>query len=502
MGYNATACLLTQHPSPAHKMDTHSGYECEFVDVLPLQLQHECAVCLMTLREPYLTDCCGNSFCRLCIQRVQSNKLPCPLCNETPFNIFPNKWLQRSLREFQVYCAFKKSGCEWSGKLGELEKHLNYKPTSETRMNGCLYVELDCTYSCGTAVQRHSLLAHEESCVRRPYTCEYCHNFQSPYNEIVDHWNDCGSYLILCPNECTTVTFERNKLDWHLNEECPLIVSRCSICESEVPRGMLSFHVQQHSATNETKNVYLDYHHPCIHEESPVAVGDYDSLNSQLRSEIALRHELQEQIETDKARSEQIRQEINELKKSCECKMLQLKSELQVKEQAVDEYRQAISRKENEIAHMNGIKESGLAEDRAAYEKQITLLNEEYEQKMVQYQQKKTDSEAEKLRYELELEKTKYKYDMKIKELELKLERKKRELAERENEGYKRDKQIHELQTEIELDKERKEKARLMEQQTQEIEKLKRDNASLKRQLQSVPPRPEQPKHKPNEDYM
>ena len=159
------------------------GYECEFVDVLPPQVQHDCAVCLMTLREPYITSCCGYSFCRLCIQRVQSSTLPCPLCNETNFSIFPNKGLQRSLREFRVYCTFRKYGCEWSGKLGELEQHLNSKATPETRVNGCLYVELDCVNSCGTTVQRKNLLEHEGICVRRPHTCEYCHSYESPYNE-------------------------------------------------------------------------------------------------------------------------------------------------------------------------------------------------------------------------------------------------------------------------------------------------------------------------------
>ena len=345
-----------------------SGYECEFLDVLPPQLQHDCAVCLMTLKEPYITDCCGNSFCRLCIQRVQSSKLPCPLCNETAFNIFPNKWLQRSLREFRVYCAYKKSGCEWSGKLGELEQHLNSKPTPETRMNGCLHVELDCTYSCGTTVQRKSLVEHEESCVRRPYTCEYCHSFESPYNEMVDHWNECGSYPVLCPNRCTAVTFKRNRLDQHLNEECPRIVIRCEVCEDEVPRQLLPVHLQQHSAAEETKNVYVEYYHPFPCGDGPAAVADYDSLDSQLQNEIDLKCELQEQIEKDKAKSEQIRQEIDDLKERKELKLLELKSELQVKVQAVDECRQAITRKENEIANLKGMKERALAEDRAAFD--------------------------------------------------------------------------------------------------------------------------------------
>ena len=321
---------------------------------------------------------------------------------------------------------------------------------------------------------------------------------------MVDHWKECGSYPVLCPNKCTDVTFERKTLDQHLNDECPLIIIRCRICESEMPRQMLPVHLQQHSATNKTKNIYLEYHHPCLCEDvfECTALGDQDSLDSQLKSEIALKCMLEQQIEVDKGRCEQIRQEIHELQQNYECELLQLKSDLQIKQQEVAECHEIICRKENEITNMKERRDRALAEERVAFEKQITFLNEQYLQKMKQYQQKKTDSKAEKDKYELELEKTRHKYEMEIKNLELELERKKRELAERESKRYKRHEQILMLQADIALDKERKEKERLKEQHIQEIEKLKRDKALLERQLQSFIPRPGQPERKPNEDYM
>ena len=57
------------------------GYECVFVSDPPKILQTECSVCLCVLREPYLVDCCGNSFCKTCIDQVKSDKRPvqCPV---------------------------------------------------------------------------------------------------------------------------------------------------------------------------------------------------------------------------------------------------------------------------------------------------------------------------------------------------------------------------------------------------------------------------------------
>ena len=97
---------------------TQGRYECAFIDELPKHLQTECSVCLCVLREPCLVDCCGNRFCRTCIDAVKAERKPCPLCN-TPFTaVVLDKQLQRTLNELRVYCSNKKSGCEWTGELG------------------------------------------------------------------------------------------------------------------------------------------------------------------------------------------------------------------------------------------------------------------------------------------------------------------------------------------------------------------------------------------------
>jgi len=106
---------------------TFGGYDYEFVKPPQSAFQTKCPICHLILREPYLVSCCGTSFCHTCIQRLQADKIPCPTCREDNFEEFPNKGLNRSLKQLQVYCTHRKDGCQWRGELGELDRHLNVR---------------------------------------------------------------------------------------------------------------------------------------------------------------------------------------------------------------------------------------------------------------------------------------------------------------------------------------------------------------------------------------
>ena len=109
------------------------GFDCEFEEKPSKGVQSECPVCLLILKEPYQVTCCGYGFCRVCIERVRAENIPCPCCNARDFDSFEDKRLKRSLYDFKVRCANKKQGCQWVGELGELENHLNYKPSQDTK---------------------------------------------------------------------------------------------------------------------------------------------------------------------------------------------------------------------------------------------------------------------------------------------------------------------------------------------------------------------------------
>ena len=136
-----------QVPRKKHQLRGGGGYERLFVKDPPDHLQTECSVCLCVLKEPYLVDCCGVSFCKSCIEPIKSDNKPCPLCNVQFTICISDKRLQHTLNELQVYCCHKEVGCEWMGKLNNLPQHLNTELQSDTkRLAGCPYVSIDCTF--------------------------------------------------------------------------------------------------------------------------------------------------------------------------------------------------------------------------------------------------------------------------------------------------------------------------------------------------------------------
>ena len=142
------------------------GYDYEFVRPPPKSL--ECPVCLTILRDPHVISCCGHEFCQVCIERVQRDRKPCPLCNEQNFSTFLHKKLAREIKALVVCCPHKEQGCEWEGELGLLPNHLN--PASEIGgKKGCGYVIVACSYECGVYLQRRNIHEHEmESCPKYP----------------------------------------------------------------------------------------------------------------------------------------------------------------------------------------------------------------------------------------------------------------------------------------------------------------------------------------------
>ena len=221
------------------------GYDCEFVERPPAQVQCECPVCLQVLRDPQQVTCCGNSFCKVCIDRVKKNGKPCPTCNVVAFSIFPNKGLRRTLGGFRVYCSNKDEGCEWVGELGDIERHLNSKPSPERQLEGCLFEEVACIY-CTCLFQRRYINPHQsnDECPKRPYVCKHC-GHDATYEEVMQ-----GHYQAL-------VEVQSREPEQHVDlSGCPLEIVACDFhgigCQVELPRRDVPAHlgrkVVSHSA--------------------------------------------------------------------------------------------------------------------------------------------------------------------------------------------------------------------------------------------------------------
>ena len=224
------------------------GFECEFVEDPPKYLQAECPVCLHIIREPYQVTCCGKSFCKVCIEQVKAKNNPCPCCKQDNFDDFPNKGLQQPLYGFQVHCANKEIGCQWTGELRQLDKHLNLNESNkEDQLKGCKFADIKCSY-CSVYVTRNKLLQHQnELCIKRPFQCECCNSYESTYEDVIhNHLPVCGHHPIQCPNECGT-SFQRQNLESHIIRDCPLTVVECEFnyagCEVRLPRKDLPQHI-------------------------------------------------------------------------------------------------------------------------------------------------------------------------------------------------------------------------------------------------------------------
>ena len=231
-----------------------TGYECEFVEPPPKQFQSECPICLQILREPYILDCCGYSFCAACIVRVGKDGKPCPHCNQPWYTTLVNKGLKRALNEFHVYCLHRLSGCEWEGELGRLDEHLNSDPLPERQLKGCPFTVIECLH-CKEGIRRDKIAGHQlERCPQRPYTCDYCAEYKSTFEDVAhSHWPECKCFLLPCPYECTPSGsgIQRQYLDQHLEEECPLTVVQCELhhagCEVILPRKDMADHMKKDS---------------------------------------------------------------------------------------------------------------------------------------------------------------------------------------------------------------------------------------------------------------
>ena len=241
---------LQEVPAASRRERLRGGYECEIVRP-PEKIQTECSICLQVLREPQLISCCGHNFCRSCIERVKKDGKNCPLCNEAEFTLMHNKGLERSLKEFEVFCTHRKSGCRWVGELRMLEQHLNANPEPEKQLEGCDFVEVKCMHECGHCFQRCSLGNHQaDECRKRPFSCDYCRQYESTFEDVANnHYPVCKCYPLSCPNNCTPYAIERQQLEHHLSKDCPLQVVNCDFrytgCEVKLPRSEMPAHLAE-----------------------------------------------------------------------------------------------------------------------------------------------------------------------------------------------------------------------------------------------------------------
>ena len=231
------------------------GYDYEFVDT-PLDMLI-CKICCYPSREPYLSDCCGHTFCKSCLRGYEvSVKHPltegassggCPMCRSEEFKCVRNKQTERAIKNLKVFCTNKKEGCGWQGEINDIDKHVTQ----------CQYQMVDCPKSCGKSFQQQYLINHvENECIRRKVSCSLCGTLGEHHFIEGQHKHYCPKFPLECPNECGTsllredidehrkiclleevdcpnncgISLRRQYLNKHVTSECPCLTVSCQHC--------------------------------------------------------------------------------------------------------------------------------------------------------------------------------------------------------------------------------------------------------------------------------
>jgi len=101
---------------------TDGGYDYQFVETPPHILI--CKICHFPSREPCLSECCGHTFCKSCIDHVKKAIVLypclCPMCRSKQLTVFRNKQNERVIKSLHVYCSNKERGCEWQEEINNI----------------------------------------------------------------------------------------------------------------------------------------------------------------------------------------------------------------------------------------------------------------------------------------------------------------------------------------------------------------------------------------------
>ena len=238
---------------------SEGGYTFRFVGEERIRRELKCPICLLVLKTPHLTDCCGADFCKSCIDGVKGQNKPCPLCRED-FKTMINKKVEREVQLLSIYCVNSSKGCTWTGAIKDLDDHIadgngtnvtanrsvgsiviDMRPIyAQTEERICQYQDLRCPLGCGEYFLRKDVVYHRKNiCPQRPFECLHCGTRDTFTHISAKHYPICKQFPLQCPNACIKDTIPRGKMPEHL-EVCPLQPVLCPYakygCKSSVVR--------------------------------------------------------------------------------------------------------------------------------------------------------------------------------------------------------------------------------------------------------------------------
>ncbi|XP_064394097.1 TNF receptor-associated factor 2-like [Halichondria panicea] len=248
------------------------GYEYEFV--YSIKNKYVCKQCKHVAREANTATCCGETFCKECIETIIQEKKGCPSCKNDSLSSKPHRKYQAKILAQEVrcskeqlkeeddtphsgctwnmfqcmfpalkHCHKKVQGCKWTGQLQHLGAHL------DLTTGDCVYVDVDCPKSCEQKVQKCNVGTHlAKECPNRDYTCPKCYS-RTTFCEASQHLKVCHHHFHKCLNGCGAI-FKRDYLEDH-NKICSQQKVQCEFryagCEAEFIRDKQKEHIEQNT---------------------------------------------------------------------------------------------------------------------------------------------------------------------------------------------------------------------------------------------------------------
>ena len=114
----------------------------EPVFVKELDDKYKCSICTNLLDTPVLTECCGQHFCKACVENgsyEKRNRFALTVEQKTSKKIIALP-LVLKIKELGVYCTNRNNGCKAVINYEHFQKHVDE----------CLFGAVECTHDCGT----------------------------------------------------------------------------------------------------------------------------------------------------------------------------------------------------------------------------------------------------------------------------------------------------------------------------------------------------------------
>ena len=258
-----------------------------------------CMICAKVLNEPHLTDCCGQHFCGVCLERwfqKQAKKI-CPHCRSESFTYMRYLPLKRKIDALQMYCPFEIQGCKVVTTVGQVKAH----------KHECGFARVLCNQGCGATGLRKLLAFHcNNECPKRKVKCQYCG--KEDHFEVISgkHVSICEDYPVKCPMGCGQGDPIKRKDLAHHADVCPLVRVLCTFreagCNKIVLRKDLNSHLessmQEHLMKMMTSHMELNRKHRELEaDHRKLKIEHSDALKSQLKLKEECSH-LSSQVRT------------------------------------------------------------------------------------------------------------------------------------------------------------------------------------------------------------